>query len=159
MLHLSSPAEGRFDATRNECLGILFILALVVSGGCQPSAPGSGPASKEGSKASAEAKMTEELDKWVARQSHELFHIDVINGINLLDYKVQSLLPVEADIVYDRPEDDQWDKSDPPPAFLATVKIEYESQANTVLTKVLLYRMVWDRHNKKWRIRYTLDGT
>ena len=92
----------------------------------------------------------------MANQEHKATHIELMQAI-LMDYKIQSLQATEPDFLWDN-DLPKWDKSDPPPAFLATVKVEVESQGVTPIKKVILYRMAWDREKKEWKVRYSLEG-
>jgi hypothetical protein len=115
------------------------------------------------SEASARAALSAELDKWMARQTHGAVHFELLMAV-LLDYSIQSLDRVKTDIT-DVPYED-WDNyhgpeavhSEMPTSYLATVRVNVQSQAGTALPRVILYRLTRDPKAHKWQIRSTFNG-
>jgi hypothetical protein len=115
------------------------------------------------SEASARSALSAELDKWMARQKHDAPHFELLMAV-LLDYQVQSLQRVKTDLT-DVPFED-WDNyhgpnavhNELPTTYLATVRVNVESQAGTALPRVVLYRLTRDPKAHKWRIRDTFNG-
>lgn len=116
-----------------------------------------------GSEASARSALSAELDKWMARQDHEAKHIELLMAV-LLDYNIQSLQSVKTKLT-DVPYED-WDSyrgadgtyKGLPPTYLATVRVNVESQAGTALPRVVLYRLTRDPKAHRWRIWGTMTG-
>lgn len=90
------------------------------------------------SEASARSALSAELDKWMARQKHEAEHYELLMAV-LLDYQIQSLARL-------------------PASYLATVRVNVESQAGNALPRVILYRLTRDPKAHQWRIRSTFNG-
>lgn len=115
------------------------------------------------SEASARWALSAELDKWMARQKHDATHFEVLMAV-LLDYQIQSLQRVKTDLT-DVPFED-WDNyhgpnavhKELPTTYLATVRVNVESQAGTALPRVVLYRLTRDPKTHQWRIRDTFNG-
>lgn len=100
-------------------------------------------------KKQAVARLRGELDKWISRQPNEAMHTALFVNV-LLDYKIQSVRLIDS---YGGSEESAAN-----PTFLATVKAEYQSKANTPLTKVILYRVQYDSKTDAWSIRDTMTG-
>ncbi len=130
---------------------VIAVLTLCLLGGCSTGI--NGP-----NKASAQARVEAEMDKWMAGQKSETTTLEA--RIHVLEppisYKVRSVIPTEPDIPIEVLADNRGMKQKGIPAFQVVVDIDFRSQAKTEITKVVRYNLTWVDEIGDWTIKEKL---
>ena len=130
---------------------VIAMLTLCLLVGC--STDSTGP-----TKAAAQVEAEEEMDKWVSGQKSKTttFKARIGTYEPPISYKVRSVVPTEPYIPTDVLVEHPGLKQDGIPAFQVVVDIDFRSQAQTSITKVVRYNLTWVEEIGEWTVEEEL---